>query len=71
MGVTRAQAEEEVKTFNTFFATLSPAKRKSYYGDTKASLKHYKCCHNMDLRRAKKGEGPLGITLSPVIWEKS
>jgi hypothetical protein len=44
VGITKAAAATEVRSFNEYLARLSPEDRQSSYGDRQASIERYKKC---------------------------
>lgn len=44
VGITKAEADTEVRTVNEYLARLSPEARESGYGSRTASIEHYKKC---------------------------
>jgi len=74
--VTRKKAENEVKSFNEYFDTLTKKEQKEYYGGRKSTIDFYEHCFlcngpYTNFRKAKNSEVPYGSTLQPIIQEKS
>jgi hypothetical protein len=71
--VTKKQAQDEVKSFNTYFKTLTKEQQTLFYGGEKSSLKSYVClrCGGDKFRLYEEPRDHLGIghTINPVIWE--
>lgn len=73
-GVTREHAEQDVKKFNEYFATLSKEKQDEFYGGTGSSIVNYERCMlcngpHTNFRDSKPGDYPEGCTLNPIIVE--
>lgn len=72
MGVTREYAENEVKRFNEYFATLSKEKQDLYYSGKPSSIEAYEHCFRCgkpsDMQLPTRDIGD-GHTIQPVIWE--
>jgi len=72
--VTREHAENEVKTFNDYFDTLTEEEQQRNYGGKCSSIKQYEQCFfcgndYTDFRVAEKDDCPIGVTLGPIIDE--
>lgn len=75
MEVSRAYAEQCIKDFNEYAATLAPEQRRSYYGRETpdiASIEDYEYCHlcaepYTNFRDTVVGDAPDGSTLGPII----
>ena len=69
--VSREYAENEVKTFNEYFKTLSKEDQELYYGGKGANIKSYEKCwcgnNHTNFRDSSHGDCPDGCTLSPII----
>ena len=71
MGVSRAYAEAEVKSFNDYFNALS-IRHQAYYNGHLSCISNYETCdccgnHWKDFRQAKDGDCPDGCTIGPII----
>lgn len=70
--VTRAFAEAGVKSFNDYFATLSPKDRNAFYGNKNSSIENYQHCQRCgktEFMPAEFNDCPDGVTISPIIWD--
>lgn len=71
--VTRAYAENEVKTFNAFYDTLSRQEQLDFYGGRKSRINKYEgcfVCSKNSFRPAEEDDCPTGVTINPVIYEE-
>lgn len=68
-GISKAQAEQEVASFNAYFDTLPKDKQDLYYGGKKSSLDIYKCMVCGGKEFTPGNSAPNGSTISPVIYE--
>lgn len=69
--VTRKYAKSQVSKFNEYYDTLTKEVQQQY-GGHKSSIRSYErcmlcgtCYHNF--RKSKKGDAPIGCTVSPII----
>ena len=72
--VSREFAENEVKTFNEYFNTLTEDKQQQYDGGKCSSIKQYENCffcgnNYTNFREFQEGDCPDGVTLGPIIDE--
>ena len=70
--VSREFAENEVKTFNEYFDTLTLVEQMDNYGGRKSSIEKYEHCglcgnHYSNFRVALDSDAPIGCTLGPII----
>lgn len=70
MAYTRTQAQAEVDKFNEYYNTLDD-ETKSHFGGP-SSIDRYENCHcgSKEFREYIYGDCPIGVTISPVIWER-
>jgi len=71
VGVSRAEAESEVASFNAFFDAASQDTRHNF-GNRRSSITDYERCFHCggpytDFRNAIDGDRPAGCTLQPII----
>lgn len=69
-GVTQAYAENAVKEFNAWYDTQPEAVQESYGGPASITTYQGCWCGGNDFRPTKEGDCPVGVTLSPVIWDQ-
>ena len=69
-GISKAEAEKEILTFNAYFDTLSKEEQDLYYKGQKSSLKDYACMYCGGTEFAPGNIAPNGSTLSPVVYEE-
>lgn len=64
--VTREYAEEEVKSFNTYYEGLD-ARSASFFGGP-SSIEDYETCHCGNKEFKQGNTAPDGSTIGPVIY---
>lgn len=74
VGVSRASAEEQIRTFNEYVQSIDPETWKLYWGSRLSEISEYERCLNcggsyQNFREAKGRDCPSGCTLNPIIEE--
>jgi len=70
MGLTRANAQQEVDSFNVWFDEQPPAVQDNY--GRRSRIDTYEGCFRCgktEFREAKDDDCPRGCTIQPVIWD--
>ena len=72
MGLTRADAQQEVDSFNVWFDEQPPAVQDNY--GRRSRIDTYEGCFRCgktEFREAKDDDCPRGCTIQPVIWDSA
>jgi len=72
--ISRARAELGVKQFKEYINGLQEIEQNEYKNSSAADIKHYEHCFKCggsysNFRAAKPEEGPVGVTIQPIIVE--
>ena len=69
--LTRAQAQEDVESFNRYFDSLPQKTTLEYYGGRRATMEPYEKCFSCGspetMRWFEEGDCPEGVTLQATI----